>query len=415
MKPATLFLLTLSACILFFGCSRKGHQSLSGTSQEEIKAIIDKPLAVRNNYFAFDIMREIYSSKENIIFSPISISTALAMTYAGAIGKTAKEMSNTLYFDPDQASFHSEFGDYIKRLKQMTGEKLQINLANSLWAHKGYYFLPEYFKTIEDNYGSVLFQVDYKGDREVIRQDINYWVGEQTRDKIQNLISQGVLTEDTRLVLINAIHFLGNWMAEFNKENTRQQAFYVEKGKQEMTDFMQHKSYYRYFEDSGMQVLEKPYSGGNFSMVILLPAENIDPKTIIHNMDGLQFEHMLTNLQRTHIDLRMPKFEFEYGINLEDMLAKMGMPLAFSLKADFSGMTGHDSLMIDKVIHKAMIDVSETGTEAAAATAIVMITKTSIEPEPERTILFNANRPFVYLIKDNTNNGILFMGVMAHP
>ena len=178
---------------------------------------------------------------------------------------------------------------------------------------------------------------------------------------------------------------------------------------------MVQKGYHRYYESEGLQALEKPYGDGRFSMLVLLPGEDSDINALLSKLDGDTYDHIVSGLQRTHVDVRLPKFKIESSFYLEETLGSMGMPLAFSKKADFSGMTGTDSLMIDKVIHRAMIDVMESGTEAAAATAVVMITKTSIDPEPERTVLFQADRPFIYLVKENRNNGILFLGAFVKP
>ena len=379
----------------------------------DIAAIMERPAGERLNYFALDLMRYLSGEDGNYVVSPFSISTALAMTYGGAAGQTAAEMVNTLYFSPEQAAFHSRYGAYLGSLRELAGEQIQLNIANALWAHEGYHFLPAYFELIERHYQTKLNQVNFKGDREAIRLGINSWVFDQTREKIKDLIAPGVLTEDTRLVLVNAIHFYGKWMAEFNKELTRKESFRGIDGQTKETDFMRRTGWYQYAEAPGLQVIDLPYQGGNFSMVVILPEEGADIRNLEKSFGGTQFMRLLDKMERTHVELRLPRFEMETSANLEQLLSEMGMPTAFSLKADFSGMTGDDSLMIDKVIHKAMIDVKEAGTEAAAATAVVMVMKTSIEPEPEKTVMFHADRPFLFFIKDNTHQSILFMGRTA--
>lgn len=374
---------------------------------------MERPAGERINHFAFDLMKRLPGDDDNYVFSPFSISTALAMTYGGAREQTAAEMAATLFFDPDQERFHPAYSAYLQSLREMAGEEVQLNIANALWAHEGYQFLPAYFSLIEQHYRSVLKQVNFKTDRETIRADINRWVYEQTREKIEDLIAPGVLTEDTRLVLVNAIHFLGNWVSAFNEDLTQKDIFHGMGGLEQETSFMRRTGYYNYAEGPGMQAIEMPYAGGNFSMVVILPDEETGISEVQNNMNGFVFGSLLGDMRRTHVDLRIPRFETETSVDLERLLSEMGMPEAFSKRADFSGMTGDDSLMIDKVIHKAMIDVSETGTEAAAATAVVMIMKTSIEPEPDRTVVFHADRPFLYFIKDNTHNSILFMGRMV--
>ena len=379
-------------------------------SAAELASIMELPAGERINHFAFDLMRHLSGNNDNYVVSPFSISTALAMTYAGAREQTALEMANALFFDPDQEGFHPAYRDYLLSLQEQAGEHVQLNIANALWVHEAYHFLPGFFSLAETYYQSRLNQVNFRGDREAIRQDINQWVYEQTREKIADLIAPSVLTDDTRLVLVNAIHFLGQWMSVFSEERTRKEIFHGMGGQQAETDFMRRTGYYSYAEDDHMQVIDMPYVGGAFSMVVVLPSKGTDIRGFEDAMNGFSFAQMLSGMERTHVDLRLPRFEMETSADLEVLLSEMGMPTAFSKRADFSGMTGDDSLMIDKVIHKAMIDVKESGTEAAAATAVVMIMKTSIEPEPERTVVFHANRPFVFFIKDNRYNSILFMG-----
>ncbi len=413
MTTNAIKLLTLLMAVLFLACSRNVHKSIQTKSESKTNLIMQQSIPSRNNHFAFHMMRQLPFEDDNFVVSPFSISTALAMTYAGARGQTQMEMASTLFFDDDQQGFHRKYGQYLTTLKELAGDHVQLNIANNLWVQQGYHFLPEYFSTIESNYGTSPAQVNFRGDTEPIRQGINDWVYSQTRERIKDLIAPGILTEDTRMVLVNAIHFLGKWMVEFNKELTRKEIFRGMDGQGKETEFMRRTGYFNYAEHHGMQAIEMLYQGGNYSMVLLLPNKTSDVVSALSTLDGFAFEQIVSAMERTHVDLRLPRFEAETSVNLERLLSEMGMPLAFSKKADFSGMTGDDSLMIDKVIHKAMIEVKESGTEAAAATAVVMIMKTSIEPEPERTVVFHADRPFLFFIKDNTYNNILFMGRMA--
>lgn len=412
MKTKFIILLTVFVSGLFLSCSRKTQSSLQQQRSEDIAELMALPLGERINHFAFDLMRQL-PDDENLVFSPFSISTALAMTYGGARGQTALEMANTLYFYPDQDSFHHEYSQYLTALESKADEKVQLNIANALWVHQDYHFLPDFFELIRSHYRNELRQVNFRGDREIIRSNINNWVYDQTREKISDLIAPGVLTDDTRLVLVNAIHFLARWMIEFDENFTRKELFHALDGREQQTDFMHRTGYYQYAANAGLQAIELPYAGGNFSMVVVLPGQGTDIRETQESFNAAALNDMLNNLQRTHVELRLPRFEMETSIDLEKELAIMGMPEAFSNRADFSGMTGDDSLMIDKVIHKAMIDVKESGTEAAAATAVVMIMKTSIETDPENTVKFHADRPFMFFIKENTTNGILFMGRMV--
>jgi serine protease inhibitor len=407
-----LWFFGLIALVLICGsCNRKGKSLVTTASGKNIEEIMELPLTQRNNLFAFDLLKAIPEYKENFIISPFSISSALAMTYAGADGKTKDEMVRTLYFDPQQNQFHSEYSLYMTRLRELAGDKVQLNIANNLWAQQGYHFRQEYFDLLEMNYGTLLNEVDfYRGDREQIRLEINQWVYDETREKISDLIAQGVLTEDTRLVLVNAIHFYGPWMVAFDKELTRQDYFNNISGERLLADFMFRSDKLPYFANEKMEALELPYEGGDFSLLIFLPKIALSLPELEEGLTAEDFVSVISSLQEKDVDVIIPKFKAETKTDLEDLLAEMGMPLAFSNKADFSGMTGEKDLKIDKVIHKAMIDVTEEGTEAAAATAVVIVRKTAIMPDEEQKIIFKADRPFLYLIKDNRFNSILFMG-----
>ncbi len=411
LRTSLLFAGIAALLMVSFSCNRKSKSLVTTASGKNIEEIMEMPVPLRNNLFAFDLLKAIPEYKENFIISPFSISSALAMTYAGAAGATQEEMVRTLYFDPDQDRFHPDYSGYMMRLRELAGDKVQLNIANNLWAQQGYQFRQQYFDLLELNYGTTLNEVDfYRGDREQIRLDINQWVYEETREKISDLIAQGVLTEDTRLVLVNAIHFYGPWMVEFDKNMTRQDYFHNISGERQLTDFMFRTDKFQYFSGEQMQALELPYAGGDFSMLIVLPNEEISLPDLEQSLSAEDFMAMMTGMEEKEADVIIPKFKAETKTDLEDLLAQMGMPLAFTNKADFSGMTGEQDLKIDKVIHKAMIEVGEEGTEAAAATAVVIVRKTAIMPGEETKILFKADRPFLYFIKDNHYNSILFMG-----
>lgn len=397
--------------IIPVGCNKRNKLLVNTASGKKMEEVMELPLPLRNNLFAIDLLKAIPEYRENFIISPFSISSALAMTYAGAAGLTKDEMMATLYFDPEQERFHSEYGTYMMRLRELAGDKIQLNIANNLWAQQGYHFLPEFFDLLERNYGTTLNEVDfYRGDREQIRLDINQWVYEETREKISDLIAPGILTEETRLVLANAIHFFGTWAVEFDPSLTYRDYFYNIGGERQLTDFMFRTDRVPYYASDKMEAIELTYDGGDFSMVLFLPRQGLSLRELEAALTAEDLLAAIEGMQEKEADVIIPKFRAETKTNLEDLLAEMGMPLAFSNKADFSGMTGKLDLKIDKVIHKAMIEVGEEGTEAAAATAVVIIRKTAALPNEEPRIRFKADRPFLYFIKDNRFSSILFMG-----
>ena len=384
------------------------------TTQKDNNFLKNTPIEMRNNKFAFDIFNAINPSHdENLVISPFSISTALAMTYAGAGGNTAIQMARTLYFDSDQENFHKNFSEWMNTIMEKGEAKKQLQIANSLWPQEDYPFLDEFMNLIREYYGSAFYKVNYKGDREQIRQQINAWVEKNTNDLIKDLIQPGVLVEDTRLVLVNAIYFLSNWKIAFDENATHTNTFNISRERTVNVPFMYMKDDLNYIKTDNFQALELEYEGSEFSMLILLPAENIDPDEFIKNFDALAFAETLSILEKQEVQVYLPSFKVRSKFDLEKLLAAMGMPDAFSNRADFSNMTPLNDLKIDKVIHEAFIDVYEEGTEAAASTAVVIIRKSAIVDPPAN--IFRADRPFFYLIRENQSNSILFMGKVVNP
>jgi serpin B len=369
-----------------------------------------------NNIFAFKLFHGVRSTKNNNLFySPFSISTALAMTYAGARSETAQQMSQTMQFQQSE-KFYSDFKRLLHMLNEGTDGKIKLNIANGLWAQKNFKFLDSYFNIVKSNYNSELKNVDFSSETECeqTRKEINGWVEKETNDKIQDLLSQGDLTSLTRLVLVNAIYFYGEWSDTFKKESTTQQNFFLSDQTQIFVPFMNQLGRYNYFEDSNIKAIEIPYKENKASMVIFLPNTNNGISEFEKVFDYKYYQKIIGSFQTNDVRLSIPKFQTTFKIYLGTTLSQMGMPLAFSPSgADFSGMTGHRNLCISDVIHQAFINVDEKGTEAAAATAVIM-KLTSARP-PSDLKDFKADHPFVFLIKDNTTGTILFMGKIMNP
>jgi serpin B len=335
----------------------------------------------------------------NLFFSPYSISSALAMTYGGARGETAEQMEQTLHFGGPEAT-HPAFSFLRKTLNDIEEKgHIQLRVANALWPQKDYAFLPDYLALTKEFYGSEIHAVDYRTDSEGARRKINDWVEEQTNDRIQNLIAEGALSPLTRLVLANAIYFKGEWASQFKKENTRPSPFTLLDGPKIDVPMMSRTGDFKLAHTEEIQALELPYEGEDLSMLILLPNPGED--LALPWPADLEFNEM-------EVMVQLPKFKLEAEFYLGRTLASMGMPLAFSSQADFSGMDGTRNLFIDEVIHKAFVEVNEEGTEAAAATAVVMRT-TSMPPQ------FVADRPFLFLIRENAAGTILFIGRVTDP
>ena len=401
-------------------------------------------IVVGNTEFAFNLYArlkdhpEVKKANGNLFFSPYSISTALAMTYAGARGRTAEQMAVVLHLPFEQDLVHDERGPdkprplmvvrYLWEVSRIAAafaaleETLkddpktggyELHVSNSLWGQKGYGFLREFLDLIEKNYGAGLREVDFINavEREKTRKAINAWVERQTKDKIKELIQPGVFDRLTRLVLTNAIYFKGDWASKFKEENTKPAPFYVTEEKSVEVPMMYQKGKFAYAEGEDAQVLVLPYKGEQLSMLIMLPKKISLLRSIESELSLKNLKVELERLRKQEVKVYLPKFKITWGVfKLNDIFKAMGMKDAFSLPpADFSGMTGMKDLYISHVLHKAFVEVNEEGTEAAAATAVVLGRGGPGMP------VFRADHPFVFIIKDNRSGSILFMGKVMNP
>lgn len=411
MTSSLLARLCLIALLLQLSCS--GAQRTANPHRNS--AFTHNDITMSNNTFAFELFSALErNTTENLVLSPFSISTAMAMVYPGSAGETARQFSQTMHFNPAVNNFTPEFAQWAKQIEATGAERKQFSVANALWPHKGYPFHQEYIELINTWFRSAFFPVDYLGDREAIRQKINQWVAAHTNDLIRDLIQPGVLVEDTRLVLVNAIYFLSAWQTAFDKQATHQASFFVEPGRSVQTSMMYMKHPLPFYQGRDFKLLELPYEGDDFSMLVLLPSEGNTLSSILEKWDGPLWDNEVNKLSMQEVEVFFPSFSIRSRLDLEKTLIAMGMPDAFSNKADFSAMTPLNDLKIDKVIHQAYIEVKEEGTEAAASTAVVMIRKTAIA-DPVSVPVFRADRPFLYVIRERSTNAILFMGKTQNP
>ena len=410
-----------------------------------------------NTTFACALYHRLSAEKGNLFLSPYSISTALAMTYAGAGGNTHLQMTRTLHFcremgeeiviphgdDPggrrpfisywNGQELHQAFAAIQRQLAAGGGKGYELSVANALWGQKDHKFLDAFLQTCSTNYGGGLRNVDFAKATEGARTTINTWIEQQTHDKIKELLKPGILTPDVRLVLTNAIYFKGHWETAFDKKRTQDAPFTLavpadqkEPAAQVTVPMMHRKGKVQFHETDGLQVLELPYKGGDLSMVILLPTMpknlNAVPRHAWRLEAYTEFERSITSaqldawlkaLRSQEVDVYLPRFAVTSEFGLAETLKSMGMTDAFAVdKADFSGMTGEKDLFLSAVIHKAFVDVNEEGTEAAAATAVVMKAANGhSEPKP----VFRADHPFVFLIRHVKTGSILFMGRVMNP
>ncbi len=363
-----------------------------------------------NNAFALDLYHALPGG-DNLIFSPYSISLALAMTYAGARGETATQMAQTLHFSLPDASLHAAFNRLDLNLNQQDDPSFRLHIANALWAQKAHPFRREYLELLAVNYGAGVHLADFS-QSEPTRREINAWVSRQTENKIQNLIPAGALDAMTRLVLVNAIYFKADWETPFDPNKTGDAPFYLLDGSQVTVPMMSAELIgVRYGRGGTYEAIELPYQGGTVVMDILLPEQG-QFQAFVAGLDVEQLNRILESLQPTSVQLYLPKFRYTRDFDLGSSLGALGMKDAFEpALADFSGMDGERDLYIGKVLHKAFIAVDEQGTEAAAATGVVMRLTAALPAG----VVMTVDRPFLFLIRDLASGQILFFGQVLNP
>lgn len=379
-------------------------------TEEAMKALVDG-----NTRFALDLYAKVSGQGDNVFFSPFSVSETMAMVSAGARGDTASQILDTLHLSQEKGALHPAFHALDTRLMNMgekplkeSSEPFQLTVANSIWGQSGEDFKADFIDTLSENYGAGLNTLDFATEPEPSRVKINDWVEEKTQERIKDLIPEGAITSDTRMVLTNAIYFKASWMASFQKELTKPGDFTQRDGTTVQTDLMHQESTFEYAELDGFKAISLPYDGGDASMLVMLPE---DLAEFEEELDADVISSTLEALESKTVRLTLPKFEFSVPLTLTQTLQQMGISDAFGDTADFSGMTADGSIRISDVIHKAFVSVDESGTEAAAATAAMMRT-TSMPVDPAE---FVADKPFVFVIRDNQSGSLLFVGRVAAP
>lgn len=430
----TIRLLILTALLFNTACAETKENKTMEPSEKPEEAVFQQIVA-GNTAFALDLYGQLKDTDGNLFFSPYSVSTALALVYAGAKGQTADQMYRTLCIPemyrmdirPDRE--HAAFGWLLDRLNDPNrSDAYQLSVANALWGQQQFPFSERFINVNQQYYHAGLENVDFIKAAEQAHQTINQWVEDKTQEKIKDLMPPGSIDAMTRLVLTNAIYFKGNWSAQFDEKQTADSPFFVTADNTVTVPLMMKKADFNYGETNTLQFVELPYVDNQLSMIVLLPKTN----------DGIaELEKQLTpeNLAEWHKQMRqkeilvyLPRFETTSKFSLAEILAAMGMPDAFTSTADFSYMvdSGHDmmgtggakpvntisgKLSISDVIHQAYVKVNEEGTEAAAATGVAMRLTAMPAPPP----VFRADHPFVFLIKDNTTGSILFIGRVTDP
>ncbi|MBL4637345.1 MAG: serpin family protein [Kofleriaceae bacterium] len=380
---------------------------VTGTSDAFVRA---------SNELGMHLYRVNQKKPGNMVFSPASISLAFTMTYAGANGATADEMAATLHLG-DNASVHTSASAFLAGWREEGAEELTI--VNRLFGQSGYNFEAPFLATTKELYLAPLETLDFVSNPDKQRLHINKWVMEQTADKIEELLPKGALDAMTRLVLVNAVHFLGKWSSAFPKKNTKSLPFWVDGKSKTKLPTMALTHDFAFSKVKGAKVLQLPYEGSDLAMTLILPDKRGGLSGLESQLSTATLSGWLSGLSTKKVSVELPRFELKNArIPLKDSMKKLGMKLAFdSSAADFSKMRNSgpdDRLYIAKAFHEAFVKVDESGTEAAAATAVVMATRGG-RPPPEKIANFHVDRPFLFTISDTSSGAILFLGRVVDP
>lgn len=379
------------------------------------EATTERAIAEANNRFSLDLYGQMQGESGNLAFSPYSVSSALAMTYAGARGQTEQEMAHVLHLPFGQDGTHAASAALRRSLLEMVAVPGgTLSVANRLWGQDEKRFLEPFLHLTHDAYGAELAQLDFINKTEDARRRINEWTLEQTRSMIPDLLQPGVITDLTRLVLTNAIYFKARWQEPFEGNATHDESFYPAPAETLKVPMMRRMGRYPYSQMNGAKLLVMHYTGKRSAMVIVLP-ESIDGLAGVEaDLLSGKLDSSIEAARDADVYVSIPRFRVTSTFSLKGTLSSLGMASAFDQdKADFSGMDGNRDLFISEVVHKTVVDVAEKGTEAAAATAVVMTR--GEHAVPEHPVLFTANHPFLFLIRDMETGCVLFIGRVINP
>jgi serpin B len=414
----------LSAILLLPSCSaipvnaQAAHSDVPRDLSPKVKDSDLAELVAGNNDFAFALYQQLSSGNENLFYSPYSISTALAITYAGARNRTADQMAQALHYTLPPERLHPAFNRLALELASRAeaeglnpGQAFQLSVANALWGQIDFHFEPDFLDLLARNYAAGMRLADFTKDPESVRREINDWVSRETKEKVKDIVPAGVIKDITRLVLANAVYFKAAWQYPFPQDATQPGEFFLADGTVTQASMMHQQADLRSMQGSGYRAVELPYAGGELSMLILLPDED-QFNFVESRLEAGLLDATVAALQDGEVILTLPKFKFEWEAKkLPEDFTNLGMTDAFSGAADFSGMTGKPELFIGAILHKAFVGVDESGTEAAAATVVVMDKATALSSPVD----FRVDHPFFFVIRDNPTGTILFLGRVINP
>lgn len=376
-------------------------------------------LAAGNTEFALAYYDRVRSRPGNIVFSPLSVSIAFSMAEAGAAGRTAEQIRDAMHLRLPESRLHAAFADLVKRFSATAASGKEgspaLSIANSLWGVEGYPYQQPFLDTLKADYGAAFAPVSFADPAKAAAQ-INAWVSDATAGKISDLIGPGSLAQDTRLVLVNAVHFKGRWAEVFAAGSTKDEEFHAAADVSRKVPMMHQRKRMGYFENDQLQAVSLSYSGSSLSMLVVLPRKADGLPDVEKSLDGKTLSEILGKTSWQEVVLAMPRFKLDSKSDLNDALQAMGMSDAFDPdKADFSRMASHEPLFISNAVHQAMISVDEEGAEAAAATAAMMAPGAARPAPEEHPREFRADHPFLFMVRDGATGSILFMGRVSAP
>jgi serine protease inhibitor len=392
----------------FFQNSQKLRDSR--TMAQSPNQSVDSRLVEANTKFGFKLFQEVLKqdSNKNVFVSPTSIAIALSMTYNGASGETQQAMAKALELQGMSLPDINQANEALKATLEKADPDVQLAIANSLWAKQGIPFKPEFLQSNQQFYKAKVTELNFSSPDAT--KTINGWVKENTRGKIDRIINQ--IQPNDVLFLINAVYFKGNWSKQFDKSQTTERPFYLSNGTQKQHPMMSQSGKYRYYENESLQAVSLPYGKGRLSFYVFLPKKNTNLKTFEQQLSLENWQQWMNQFQMRSGSIQLPRFKFDYDIQLNNALKALGMETAFSNQANFSNMTSA-SVAIDEVKHKTFVEVNEEGTEAAAATSVGMVLTSA--PMPQEPFQMVVDRPFFCAIRDNETGTILFMGSIQEP
>lgn len=391
-----------------------------GANQAPGNLLTDQELSLvkANNDFAINLYNRLSKEDENVFFSPFSIISALSMCLVGAHDQTAEEMLLGLGFDVEQEKVAGLFEAFRKRIEKIQASgKVKFDVANAIWLSEDYQVLEEYLNVVKEYFGSRVTRANFISDADSVRKEINSWIAEKTNNLIRNMLTPGMPEPDTIMMLVNAIYFKGDWKIAFKEDKTKSDDFFLPSGSSVEVEMMNQKDKFKAGKFDKYKAVELPYIGNEISMLVVLPHEEYSLSDVENVLTAQKLEKIRSEIRIHDVNLSLPRFKMEYGIkSLNESLQAIGIRQAFNAsKADFSKITDRKGeLYISQVLHKAFVEVNEKGTEAAAAT-VVSITFTSAVIDIPPPLVFRADRPFLFIIQENSTGLILFMGRLDEP